>query len=236
MYNSVLWTMTYALSGSLMLLVLAVFAVKSRQLHTGLRATLALIAFVVAGYVSPLLAALVVGSVLSWVSVARPIHVSGLVACVGLLLAFYLLGYNQGAKPYGWLKSVGAGLQYGQYVWILASVLAIVCVEGSPVLPRSLSGRIGAFLGSMAFPIYLTQVVVICSVGSYAFVEMAKILSTPYPALLASIVCVAGTFVAALPLRRFDLWWVPAIDGISASVLLYARSRYDRLRKASLDA
>ncbi len=232
MYNSVLWTMTYALSGSLMILVLAVFAVKSRQLHTGLRATLALIAFVVAGYVSPLLAALVVGSVLSWVSVARPIHVSRLVACVGLLLAFYLLGYNQGAKPYAWLTSVGAGLQYGQYVWILASVLAIVCVEGSPVLPRSLSGRIGAFLGSMAFPIYLTQVVVICSVGSYAFVEMAKILSTPYPALLASIVCVAGTFVAALPLRRFDLWWVPAIDGISASVLLYARSRYDRFRKA----
>jgi peptidoglycan/LPS O-acetylase OafA/YrhL len=232
MYNSVLWTMTYALSGSLMILVLAVVAVRFRQLHAGLRAMLALIAFVVAGCVSPLLAALVIGSVLSWLSVARPIHVSRLTACVGLLLAFYLPGYSRGAKPYAWLTSVGAGLQYGQYVWILAAAVAIVSVKGYPVLPRSLSGRIGAFLGSMAFPIYLMQVVVICSVGSYVFVEMAKVLAAPYPALLACIVCVVGTFVAALPLRRFDLWWVPTINRISASVLLYARSRYDRLRKA----
>jgi len=182
--------------------------------------------------VSPLLAALVGGSVLSWLSVARPIHVSRLTACAGLLLAFYFLGYSQGAKPYAWLTSVGAGLQYGQYVWILGAVVAIVSVKGYPVLPRSLSGRIGVFLGSMAFPIYLLQVVVICSVGSYVFVAMAKVLPAPYPALLACIVCMVGTFVAALPLRRFDLWWVPTINRISASVLLYARSRYDRLRKA----
>jgi peptidoglycan/LPS O-acetylase OafA/YrhL len=58
MYNSVLWTMTYALSGSLMILMLAVVAVKFRHLHAGLRAMLALIAFVVAGHVSPLFAAL----------------------------------------------------------------------------------------------------------------------------------------------------------------------------------
>jgi peptidoglycan/LPS O-acetylase OafA/YrhL len=231
MYNSVLWTMTYALSGSLMILMLAVVAVKFRRLHTGLRATLALIAFVVAGYVSPLLAALVIGSVLSWVSVARPNHVSRLAACIGLLLALYLLGYSQGAKPYAWLTSVGAGFQYGQYVWILASALAIVCVEGSAVLPRSLSGRIGAFLGSMAFPIYLVQVVVICSIGSYAFAATAGLLPSPYPALLACIVCVVGTFVAALPLRRFDLWWVPAISRASAFVLLCAHSRYQRIGK-----
>jgi peptidoglycan/LPS O-acetylase OafA/YrhL len=231
MYNSVLWTMTYALSGSLMILMLAVVAVKFRRLHTGLRATLALITFVVVGYVSALLAALVIGSVLSWVSVARPIRVSRLAACVGLLLAFYLLGYSLGAKPYTWLTSVGAGLQYGQYVWILASVLAIVCVEGSRVLPRSPSGRIGAFLGSMAFPIYLLQVVVICSIGSHTFVAAAKILPSPYPALLACIVSVVGTFVAALPLRRFDLWWVPAISRVSAFVLFYARSRLQRLGK-----
>jgi peptidoglycan/LPS O-acetylase OafA/YrhL len=231
MYNSVLWTMTYALSGSLMILVLAVVAVKFRRLHTGSRAMLALIAFVVAGYVSPLLAALVIGSILSWVSVARPIHVSRLAACIGLLLAFYLLGYSQGAKPYAWLTSVGAGLQYGQYVWILASALAIVCVEGLRVLPRSLSGRIGGFLGSMAFPIYLAQVVVICSIGSYAFVATAGILPSPCPALLACLVSVVGAFAAALPLRTFDLWWVPAISRASAFVLLYARSRYQRIGK-----
>jgi peptidoglycan/LPS O-acetylase OafA/YrhL len=83
----------------------------------------------------------------------------------------------------------------------------------------------------MAFPIYLLQVVVICSIGSYAFVAAAKILPSPYPALLACIVSVVGTFVAALPLRRFDLWWVPAISRVSAFVLFYARSRLQRLGK-----
>jgi peptidoglycan/LPS O-acetylase OafA/YrhL len=232
MYNSVLWTMTYALGGALMILALAVVAVKVRHLHAGLRAILAALAFVVTGYFSPLLAALVIGAVTSWMCAARPIQVSRLTACAGLLLAFYLAGYSQGSKPYAWLTSLGAGLQYGQYVWILASVIAIVSVEGHPVLPRSLSGRTGTFLGSMAFPIYLVQVVVICSIGSYAYVAAAKFLPAPYPGLLACITAVAGTFLAALPLRRFDLWWVPAVSRVASFIVLYARSRYERLRKA----
>jgi peptidoglycan/LPS O-acetylase OafA/YrhL len=231
MYNSVLWTMTYALSGSLMILMLAVVAVKFRHLHTGLRTMLAVIAFAVAGWFSPLLAAFVVGAVLSWISVARPIQVSRLTSCMGLLLAFYLAGYSMGSKPYAWLTSIGAGVQYGIYVWVLASALAIISVEGSPVLPRFLSGRIGAFLGSMAFPIYLMQVLVICSIGSYTLVATVKVLPAPYPALLACIVCIAGTFVAALPLRSFDLWWVPTIGRFSGLALLHVRSQYERIRK-----
>src|SRR5260370_22308091 len=99
-------------------------------------------------------------------------------------------------------------------------------------MPRSLSGRIGTFLGSMAFPIYLLQVVVICSIGSYAYVAAAKFLPAPYPSLLACITAVAGTFLAALPLRSFDLWWVPAVSRVSSFAALYALSRYEPLPKA----
>jgi hypothetical protein len=73
--------------------------------------------------------------------------------------------------------------------------------------------------------------VVICSIGSGAYVAAAKFLPAPYPGLLACITSVVGTFLAALPLRRFDLWWVPAVSRVSSFVLLCARSRYERIRK-----
>jgi peptidoglycan/LPS O-acetylase OafA/YrhL len=231
MYNSVLWTMTYALGGALMILVLAAIAVKARRLHAGLRATVAALAVVVTGYFSPLLAALVVGAATSWVCLTKPIRVSRLVACAGLVLAFCLAGYSPSSPSYAWLTSLGAGLQYGQYVWVLASVIAIVSVQAWPPLPGSSPARLGTFLGSMAFPIYLIQVAVICSIGSYAYVAAAKFLPAPYPGVLACIASVTGTFVAALPLRVFDLWWVSVVDNGASSALLSFRSRRDRLRK-----
>jgi hypothetical protein len=78
-----------------------------------------------------------------------------------------------------------------------------------------------------------TLVVLICLAAALVTLKAYDYyLISTLPAPLACIACVVGTFVAALPLRRFDLWWVPTINRISASVLVYARSRYDRLRKA----
>jgi peptidoglycan/LPS O-acetylase OafA/YrhL len=212
MYNSVLWTMTYALGGALLILALAVAAVKLRWLHAGWRATLTALGAVVTGYFSPLLAALVVGAATSWICLARPIRVSGPAAGVALLLAFYLIGYSPPSPAYAWLTSLGAGFDYGQYVWIVASVIAIVALQGWSAVPRSRPAKSAAFLGSMAFPIYLIQVAVICSLGSYAYVAAAKALPAPYPGVIAALVSVIGTLVAALPLRLFDVWWVSVID------------------------
>ena len=224
-YNSNLWTMTYELSGSFMIFISAVAAVKFRRLHIISRLIFVVAAFILAGIISPLFSAFILGAVLSWIYVVKPIQVSPLAACIGLLLAFYLAGYSPGSKPYDWLTKIGADIQYGQYVWILASAIAIISVEGCHYLAETLSGRWGRFLGSMSFPIYLVQIVVICSIGSYAYVATTTILPFPFPALCASVVCVAGTFLAALPLRSFDFWWIPAIGKISSSILIYARSK-----------
>jgi peptidoglycan/LPS O-acetylase OafA/YrhL len=227
-YNSNLWTMTYELSGSLMIFMFAIAAVKLRWLHVGLRVLLVAIAFIVAGSISPLFSAFIFGAVLSWVYVVKPIQVTPLIACIGLLIAFYLAGYSPGSRPYNWLTKIGAGIQYGQYVWIFASAIAIVSVEGCHVLAKTLSGRLGRFLGTMSFPIYLAQIVVICSIGSYAYVATATILPFPFPGLSACLVTVVGTFLAALPLRSFDLWWVPTISRISSSILIFVYALYKR--------
>jgi peptidoglycan/LPS O-acetylase OafA/YrhL len=218
-YNSNLWTMTYELSGSFMIFIFAIAAVKLQWLHISLRAFFVAIAFIVGGSISPLFSAFILGAVLSWVYVVKPIQVSPLIACIGLFIAFYLAGYNPGSRPYDWLTKIGAGIQYGQYVWIFASAIAIVSVAGCHVLAKTLSGRLGRFLGSMSFPIYLVQIVVICSIGSYAYVATVTFLPFPFPGLFACLVCVVGTFLAALPLRSFDLWWVPTISRISSSIL-----------------
>jgi hypothetical protein len=49
--------------------------------------------------------------------------------------------------------------------------------------------------------------------------------------VLACIASVTGTFVAALPLSVFDLWWVSVVDKGASSALLSFRSRRDRIRK-----
>jgi hypothetical protein len=78
-----------------------------------------------------------------------------------------------------------------------------------------------------------TLVVLICPTAALVTLKAYDYyLISTIPAPLTSIVCVVGMFVAALPLRRFDLWWVLTINRIPGSALLYARSRYDRLRKA----
>lgn len=223
-YDSNLWTMTWELGGSMMIFALALLAVRFRRVHVGVRIVACCVAFVLAGAYGPLLSAFIAGAVLSWVYAVRPFQIHPLLATFGLLIAFYLAGYSPGSEPYDWLTTIGAGIQYGQYVWILASALAIVSIESSAMLAKHLSGRTGRFLGSMSFPIYLVQIVVICSIGAYVFVATVNVLPYPFPGLLACVVCIAGTFVAALPLRSFDLWWVPAISKVAAIVLDWIRA------------
>jgi len=134
------------------------------------------------------------------------------IAYPALLLSLYLLGYPGHAMGayaiFGHLVSLGMPETDPM---ILGAALMIGLVETFPPVRRLFSGRLPVLLGALSFPVYLLQVLVICSAGSAVYLRAGAI-----PAIVT--VCIV-TLAAAVPLVLFNNWWVARVNAGTAFVL-----------------
>lgn len=216
-YNSNLWTMYYEFWGSLIAIGCAItcVATSARGRHS-LLVVLWLVCFVT----SPFLSCFVVGVGMAHAYVHRPrITWTGWRAGAAVTMLVLLLGYHENLASgraegiyafLGPLLALGA-LEVRVAIHTLAAALALLVFLRVPFIRRTMAGEVGRWLGYYSFPIYLTQILVICSASSMTFAALS---GAPHwlRIFITFAVTVAGTFLLAVPLARFDRWWVKTLN------------------------
>lgn len=226
-YDTSLWTMPIEFRGSFLALGLALALVQLRRaapLASGyLAVALALAVWTGCDvYLTFVAGVLLAAATLRWSMRLPPVAVGAL-----CLLGLYLEGYYDGRGAYRWLSgAVGHSLS-GSDIHLIGSVALIMACEGSAGLRRTLSGRWAAFLGAISFPVYLVHVLMICSVGSATLVGLNGVLPSPWPTLGACLASILATLAAAVPMARFDAWWMRqvnyAVKAVSREATFLAR-------------
>jgi peptidoglycan/LPS O-acetylase OafA/YrhL len=85
---------------------------------------------------------------------------------------------------------------------------------------QSLNGKFLRGIGKISFPLYLVHTLVICSLSSYIFLKLATHgLSTQTNLILVFIVTAACSITLAIPLSKFDDWWVKQVDSAARRAL-----------------
>ncbi len=221
-YNSNLWTMYYEFWGSLIALGCAVACMQFRE---GFFTRLVLLAvWALCFCVSPYLSTFVVGVWLAQIYIARPSTPwSGWPVYAGAVLTILLLGYHENLISgraegfYSFLNPITTAdqLRFRVVLHTIAAALIMSAFLRVSRVKEMLSGGVGKALGFMSFPIYLAQILVICSVSSLVFVHL-----TAYPRstqlTLTFSVTVIGTLLLALPIAYFDRWWVATLNTLTA--------------------
>jgi peptidoglycan/LPS O-acetylase OafA/YrhL len=96
----------------------------------------------------------------------------------------------------------------------IGAALALLLFLHVPMVKRVMSGEIGTKPGLMSFPIYLSQILVICSISSWA---CEALIHTSHVLRILVCLCVTpvGTVLVALPLAALDRWWLQLLGRFS---------------------
>lgn len=233
-FNSNLWTMYYEFFGSFIALALALIVIELRRPWLGLLLSAGL--FILTLYQSRFFAPFVAGVMVAQVYALRDrcrIHLPSGLACALSLIAIILFGF----------KSSFAGDSIGFYVRIkpitgipldkielllhtVAALLIMFIVMAYDPCRRVLNRRAGLWLGRMSFPIYLTHLLVICTIGSSTFIAINPLLPHSFTITLTLTAVFGVTFAVSFPLAILDGIWVRLINGFVAR--LQSEGSHDR--------
>lgn len=231
-YNSNLWTMVYEFVGSFVVLAAALLASRLPRFRFAALGAIWLVVFLWSPYVSAFVAG--VALALWWMDRPRRDWSAGR-SWLSFGIAVLLAGFHRSfasEEPtgiYAWLTPLAAWNMQGFRVLLhtLAAALLILLFLRSAGVRRRLSGRLGYALGYLSFGIYLSQVVVICSVSSAVFVATAGWSHVPR-LVVTFLATVSATLMLAVPVAAFDHWWVRWIGartGAASSALFKKRVR-----------
>jgi peptidoglycan/LPS O-acetylase OafA/YrhL len=85
---------------------------------------------------------------------------------------------------------------------------------------KNLNGKFLRGIGKISFPLYLVHTLVICSISSYAYLKLANHGVSITSSLIIVFIVTATTSIAlAVPLSRFDDWWVKQVNSITRKLL-----------------
>jgi peptidoglycan/LPS O-acetylase OafA/YrhL len=198
-YNSNLWTMFNEFYGSL--LVFALSGISLRWLR-----------------------AYPFGVAIAHVGLALALYAAGSALVdfvIGSGIAYWMA--NRTLPPtlrreLAWLGMLIAVIGFSCDFWIghvCASSAVMLILLTSPSVARALSGRGGATLGLMSFPIYLVHTLVILGLSSWVFTILARAGLGSVPILLLTLsVTLGGTALTCLPLVWVEKAWVPTLNAL----------------------
>lgn len=245
-YNAVLWTMFYEFAGSFFVFGLTAILIKVRNTP----ASIAILCFSYIGsfYVGsgikghPAIASsglylhsFVIGVAIAYFHTNRPRFWGGQVLpklrwWIWVLVASFIVfawGYHGASGFYNFLDSTGAllavyGIPLQQVLHSAAAILIMWCAINVASLQNLLKRPAMAALGAMSFPIYLTHLVVFCSISAWLFVLLWPVLGAwTFVPVYAITIALVGTFSYVIAL--FDGWWVAAIKAVHLPNLALSR-------------
>ncbi|MBO9332674.1 acyltransferase family protein [Achromobacter xylosoxidans] len=208
-YNAVLWTMPFEMLGSLLIFAMLFLAGANRVIQScAISAFIAWTAF----KGSPLLA-FALGMAVAFIKVTGASHRirfrsqvgGGLLLVATLTISLYRL--------FG-----GAPVHLALY-----AVAILISVELSPALQSLLSTRLSKWLGTVSFPLYLTHLLVFCSLSSSMVLALANdgALTTSHRIVIGITSITVALIVAAAfePIERLAIRASRAISSTVAALL-----------------
>lgn len=192
-YNSNLWTMINEFYGSIIVFAL-VFALHLSFTRNKIVATLMHVsAIFIFAIIHNSFVPFVVGSYLAYICSKDLLTIRVGPTQTRVLLAVAWLGFSS-ANPIAWTSS---------------SLCVMIVLLGNKTIAASLSGPIGAWLGSISFPIYLVHTIVIVSLSSFVFTALSRAGVAQAAILLPTLaVTLSASLVLALPFVILDRNWV----------------------------
>ncbi len=184
-YNSNLWTMRPEFLGSLAVFAVGVTGfIRSRTVGCGFLVLL----LIASRFMLPLVYPFLVGALLAFYLARWPSIIDS-VKSRPILLATVVI--------------IGMSVEQREVLLVTSSIL-IVGLMAMPKAAKPFSGRIGAILGEISFPLYLVHTLIILSVGSFFYTNCG---------LSASALSVIfGCGFAIVPFIYLERWWVPLVN------------------------
>jgi peptidoglycan/LPS O-acetylase OafA/YrhL len=201
-YDSSLWTMRLELVGSLIVYALALMMLAlKRPVALGLPVMLMLVLLFI--NTEPHYVSFIAGIALAVVLPRTPRALPLPLALALAALAWWLSAYSDFTTHFDWL---GIFKLNAIYLHTLCAMMAIYLVETVPLFHRTLSTRLGGWLGRLSFPIYLLHVPILCSAGCETFLLLQA--HGPAVAKIGAIgATVAVTILCAIPFGVADVTW-----------------------------
>lgn len=207
-YNAVLWTMQYELLGSFLVL-------GGLYLLDGARLRIAgyLVALTLAFHFQSPLGAFVFGMALADLSSSmlirrvKPYKGYSILATALLATALYIAMFRLGftTTPFG-LSAIAA---------CIIGLIGMI-----PFMRQALSSPLSLWLGRISFPLYLTHLLVICSVSSWAYLGMTKRGYTPVTAsVITALLTVAVALGAAMLFAPVESFAIRLSRNLSNAIL-----------------
>jgi peptidoglycan/LPS O-acetylase OafA/YrhL len=226
-FNGNLWTMSYELFGSFLAFGIALVCVELNRPKISLALTALLYVLLLSW--SPIFSMFVAGVGMAQVFTLYQgrfptVRLQWIVlAAIAAFLMFGFRGTVDGGRAIGFyvgLRSLPriSPVELQTLIHTLAALLIMWLVMSVPTCRSALGGRFGAWAGRMSFPIYLTHLVVICSIGSHGFIWLTARLPHAPAVVLAVALTIVATIVCSYPLAIFDRWWVYWVNTTVASL------------------
>jgi peptidoglycan/LPS O-acetylase OafA/YrhL len=218
-YNSPTGTLYFESMGSFLIFALAFGVVMARKINGFVAVIFWLICMAAAWFFSPFYVAFVAGLGLSLFFSTKPIAIPPWAGLAMIVASTFFLSYEFQAGEYAFLGRLGVTPAWEFYINMAGAVMLILGVESNPKAHRWLTGRFGAFLGRLSFPIYLVHFLVLTSIGCYVWLLLIHAYG-PDVAMVASIfVSVVVSVVASLPMMAFDRWWTSQVNRVAIVVM-----------------
>lgn len=205
-FNTNLWTMFYEMYGSLICFIVAPLLFRIREKSTVLLISclIFLVAVIQAICMSPIgrmlphsssphLLGFILGGGAAAILSSEHSLANGARAVICLIAMILLSVPSSIPMPY-----------FGNYPAIVATVLLLIAFEGLPSSKTTAIAVTARWLGVLSFPIYLTHIIAIASIGSFFFLRSG--------ATAAITMTLAGTLVLSLPLSFLNERWLRLLN------------------------
>jgi peptidoglycan/LPS O-acetylase OafA/YrhL len=137
--------------------------------------------------------------------------------CFGVSLAWLRTQYKFEIPPSASLPSSVIAV----FIQAFASAMLIACVEFCQPMRRTLDCRAGRLLGRYSFPIYLSHLLMLLSVGMLSFLVVYRLSGFLTAEIISVVAILISTFVAAHLLSLFEARWIDLVSRSADQLIIH---------------
>ena len=236
-YNPVLWTMTYELFGSFLIFgfLLLVGRLKLRFLVYLLLCWVFIDSYYL-GFVLGMLLSDLTYSGRNWLALIQRPWVNLLLLIAGLYFgSFPYLGV-EGTIYAVLVWKPGSGFAYFEFYHVIGAFLLLIALLNSPRMKAIFSLKPFAYLGKISFSLYLVHFTILCSFGSFLFLQLKPLFPYAVSVVLTVLLTTPVIFACAhLFYRWVDATTLDVLARWSKRLLQPFANRQKVLLRASVE-
>ena len=131
-----------------------------------------------------------------------------------VLIAIYFMNFiGKDVRYFEWMYNL-VGEKRG-YFYIISGMILIAIFYNLDIINRNPSVlKFFSFLGELSFPLYLIHIPIVYSLGCWIFLVFHNEFPNSAP-FIAFFVSFISSILAALPLMKFNKWWLKRVNNVA---------------------